>query len=85
VKTFIIILWICSVIYLVGAIAYIIKNRQEIKRVWQQAKAEAQAEMEQKAEEKRKARLMNRTLWTYDRKGKGNTRHSRRLAKEVLN
>jgi uncharacterized protein YxeA len=70
VKTFVVILWICSVIYLVGAIVRIIKNRQEIKRVWQQAKAEAQAEMEQKAEEKRKARLRTRTLWTYDRKGK---------------
>ena len=70
VKTFVVILWICSVINLVGAIAYIIKNRESIKQVWQQAKAEAQAEMEQKAEEKRKARLRTRTLWTYDRRGR---------------
>jgi hypothetical protein len=53
-----------------GAIAYIAKHWDAIKQVWQQAKAEAQAEMEQKAEEKRKARLMAGTLWTYDRKGK---------------
>lgn len=49
---------------------YIIKNRESIKRAWQQAKAEAQAEMEQKAEEKRKARLMAGALWTYDRRGR---------------
>ena len=70
VKTFVVILWICSVICLVGAIAYIAKHWDAIKRAWQQAKAEAQAEMEQKAEEKRKARLRTRTVWTYDRKGR---------------
>jgi uncharacterized protein YxeA len=70
VKTFVVILWICSVTYLVGAIAYIVKHWDAIKRAWQQAKAEAQAEMEQRAEEKRKARLRTRTLWTYDRRGR---------------
>ena len=70
VKTFVVILWICSVTYLVGAIAYIIRNRQEIKRAWQQAKAEAQAEMEQKERERQKAKAITRTLWTYDKKGR---------------
>ena len=69
-RVFAIGLLICSVIYLISAIAYIVKHWDAIKWAWQQAKAEAQAEMEQKAEEKRKARLRTRTLWTYDRKGK---------------
>jgi uncharacterized membrane protein len=66
VKTFVIILWICSMIYFIKVMAHI----QKIKREWQQEKAEAQAEKEQKAEEKRKARLRTRTLWTYDRRGR---------------
>ena len=69
-KTFVVILWICFVIYLVGSIAYTVKHWDAIKRAWQQAEAEAQAEKEQKAEEKRKARLMAGVLWTYDRRGR---------------
>jgi arginine exporter protein ArgO len=70
VKTFVVILWICSMIYLVGAIVYIVKHWDAIKQVWQQAKAEAQAEMEQKERERERAKAITRTLWTYDRRGR---------------